>query len=292
MIWKFRSASHKIQPEDPLVRQLCNLLFPLSQQVEWKLFISKCVVVVQSPSHVQLFETPQTAAHQASLSITNSQSLLKLISIESVMPSSYLILFHPRLLLLSIFPNIRVFQWIGFLHQVAKVLELQLQHQSFQWTVRVDFLWDWLVCSPCSPRDSQESSLAPQFKSISSLAFSLLYGPTLTSVHDYWKNHSFVGKVMSLVFNRLFRFVIAFLPRSKRLLISCLQPPFAVILKPKKIKSATVSVFYQPICHEVMEPNAMILIFWMLNFKPWNFPNFKVLPVSIWCSRSYSSVNL
>ena len=66
---------------------------------------------------------------------------------------------------------------------------------------------------------------------------------------------------MSLVFNRLFRFVIAFLPRSKRLLISCLQPPFAVILKPKKIKSATVSVFYQPICHEVMEPNAMILIF-------------------------------
>ena len=93
------------------------------------------------------------------------------------------------------------------------------------------------------------------------MALSLLYGPTLTSVHDYWKNHSFVGKVMSLVFNRLSRFVIAFLPRSKRLLISWLQPPFAVILKPKKIKSTTVSVFSLPICHEVMGPNAMILNF-------------------------------
>ena len=82
-----------------------------------------------------------------------------------------------------------LFQWVSTSHQVAKVLEPQ--HQSFQWTFRVDFLWDWLVWSPCYPRDSQESSLAPQFKSIISLALSLLYGPTLTSVHDYWKNHSF-----------------------------------------------------------------------------------------------------
>ena len=83
-------------------------------------------------------------------------------------------------------------QWVSSSQQVAKVLELQLQHQSFQWIFRVDFLCDWLVWSPCSPRDSQESSPA-QFKSINSSALSLLYGPPLTSIHDYWKNHSFVG---------------------------------------------------------------------------------------------------
>ena len=76
-------------------------------------------------------------------------------------------------------------------HQVVKVLEFQLQHQSFQWLVRTDFLKDGLVGSPCSPRDSQESSLTPQFKSINSSALSFLYSPTLTSIHDYWKNHSF-----------------------------------------------------------------------------------------------------
>ena len=82
-------------------------------------------------------------------------------------------------------------QWVGCLHPVAKVLELQLQHQSFQWIFRVDFLSDWLVWSPCSLKDSQESSLTPQFKSINSLALFPLYGPAFTLIHDYWKNHSF-----------------------------------------------------------------------------------------------------
>ena len=84
-----------------------------------------------------------------------------------------------------------LFRWVSSSHQVAKVLEFQLQHQSFQWTPRTDLHYDWLVGSPCSPRDSQESSLAPQFKSINSSALSFLYSPTLTSIHDYWKNHSF-----------------------------------------------------------------------------------------------------
>ena len=82
-----------------------------------------------------------------------------------------------------------LFKWVSSLHQVVKGLEFQLQHQSFQWMFRTDFLYDWLVGSPCSPRDSQESS-TPQFKSISSSALSFLYGPTLTFIHDYWKNHS------------------------------------------------------------------------------------------------------
>ena len=83
------------------------------------------------------------------------------------------------------------FQWVSLWHQVAKVLELHLQHQSFQWIFRADFLSDGLVWSPCCPRDSQESSPVPQFENISSSVLSLLYGPTLTSIPDYWKNQSF-----------------------------------------------------------------------------------------------------
>ena len=114
---------------------------------------------VQSLSHLQLLWPPRTAARQASLSITNSQSLLKLMSIESVMPSNHFIFCHPLLLLPSIFSSFRVFSSESVLwHQVAKVLEFQLQHQSFQWISRTYFLSDWLVWSPCSPRNSQESS--------------------------------------------------------------------------------------------------------------------------------------
>ena len=86
--------------------------------------------------------------------------------------------------------NQGLFQWVNSLHELAKVLEFQLQHQSFQWTPRTDFLWDGQIGSPCSPRDSQESSPTPQFKSINFSALSFLHSPTLTSIHDPWKNHS------------------------------------------------------------------------------------------------------
>ena len=89
---------------------------------------------------VQLFATPWTAAHEAFLSITISCSLLKLMSIESVMPSNHLILCRPLLLPPSIFPSMSLFKWVSSSHQVAKVLEFQLQHQSFQWTPRTDLL--------------------------------------------------------------------------------------------------------------------------------------------------------
>ena len=123
---------------------------------------------------------------------------------SSVIPFSS----HPQSL-----PASGSFKWVSSLHQVAKVLEFQLQHQSFQWTPRTDLLYDGLVGSPCSPRGSQESSPTPQFKSIDSLLLSFLYGPTLTSIHDYWKHialtrQTFVGKVMSLLFNILSRLVI------------------------------------------------------------------------------------
>ena len=120
---------------------------------------------------------------------------------------------------------------------------------------------------------SLKSSPTPEFNGINSLVLNFLYSPTLTSVHDYWKNHSFdyrdfVSKVMSLLFNMLSRLVVTFLARSRHLLISCLQSPSAVILEPKKIKSVTVPTVSPSICHDVMGLNAMILVFWMLSFKP------------------------
>ena len=97
-------------------------------------------LIVQSLSHVWLLAAPWAAARQASLSFNISQSLLKPMSIESVMPSNHLILCCPLLLPPSVFPSIKVFQWVSSLNQVAQVLELQLQHQSFQWIFRTDFL--------------------------------------------------------------------------------------------------------------------------------------------------------
>ena len=124
----------------------------------------------------------------------------------------------------------------------------------------------------------QESSPAPQFESINSLVLSLLCGPALTSIHDYWKNCSFdyMNKVMSLLFSTLSRFVMAFLLRSEGLLISWLQSPFTVILEPKKIKSVTISIFSPSICHEVMGLDVMILVF----FECWDLSQLFYSPLS------------
>ena len=125
------------------------------------------------PVHHQLLESTQTHVHRV---------------VDAIQPS------HP---LSSPFPpalhpshHQGPFKWVCSSHQVAKALEFELQHQSFQWTPRTDFLEDGLVGSPCSPRDSQESSPTPQFKGINFSALSFLYSPTLTSIHDHWKNHS------------------------------------------------------------------------------------------------------
>ena len=143
----------------------------------------------------------------------------------------------------SVFPFSSCLQFLArirvFSNEPAKVLELQVQQQSFQWIFRTYLLSDGLAGSPCSPRDSQESSPTLQIQSISSSALSLLYGPTLTFIHDYWKNHSFKNvdlclKAISLLLNTLSRLVIPFLPRSKRLLISWLQSSSTVTGSPRK----------------------------------------------------------
>ena len=137
-----------------------------------------------------LFAAPRTAARQASMSITNSQSPPKPMSIESVMPSNHLILCRPLFLLPSIIPSIRVF---------SNELALRIRwpkYWSFGFSISPSNEHPGLISfrmdcgSPCSQRDSQESSPTPQFKSINSLVLSFLHSPTLTSIHDHWKKHS------------------------------------------------------------------------------------------------------
>ena len=170
---------------------------------------------IQSLSCVQLFVTLLTATPQSSLSITNSRSFLKLKSIESVMPSGHLILCHPLFLLPPIPPSIRVSSNESPLCvRQPKYLEFQLQHQFFQRTPKTD-LQNGLVGSPCSPRDSQESSPTPQCKSINSLASAFF---TVQLSHPYMTTGktialtrwTFVGKVMSLLLKMLSRLVITF----------------------------------------------------------------------------------
>ena len=139
---------------------------------------------VQLRSCVWLFVTPWIAAHQASLF---TQTHVHGVN-DGIQPS------HPLSSPSPPAPNPSqhqsFFQWVSSSHEVAKVLEFPLQHHSFQRNPRADLLQNGLVGSPCSPRDSQESSATPQFKSINSLAFYLLHSPTLTSIRDHRKNHS------------------------------------------------------------------------------------------------------
>ena len=125
------------------------------------------------PVHHQLPEFTQTHVHRVGDATQSSHHL------SSPSPPALNLSQHQGL-----------FKWVRSLHQVAKVLEFQLQHQSSQWIFRTDFLKDGLVGSPCSPRDSREPSPTLQFKSINSSLLSFLYSPTLTSIHDYWKNCS------------------------------------------------------------------------------------------------------
>ena len=126
------------------------------------------------PVHHKLLEFTQTHVHWVGDAIQPSHPL------SSLSPPTFNLSQHQGL-----------FKWVSSSHQVAKVLEFQLQHQSFQKIFRTDFLQDRITGSPCSPRDSQESSPTPQFKSINSSALNFLYSPTLTYIHDQWKNHSF-----------------------------------------------------------------------------------------------------
>ena len=137
---------------------------------------------------------------------------------DVIQPSHPLLLSFPSAFSLS--QHQSLFQWVGCFHQVGKVLELQLQHQSFQWAFRVDFLQNWLVWYLCFPRDSQESSPAPPFENISSLLLYLLHGPDITTLCDYWKDHR-------LDYTDLCQWCLWFL--TNRLCLSCLSCQEAIV---------------------------------------------------------------
>ena len=209
-------------------------------------------IVVQSLSSVQLFATPWTAACQASLSLTVSLSLLKLMSIESVRPSNHLILCHP--LLPSVFPSIRVFS-----NELALCIRWP-KYWSFSLNISpsnehpglISFRMDWLDLLAVQGmlkslhQYHNYKALIFQHSACFMLQFSHMYmtiGKTIPLT-----GQNFVSKVISLLFNMLSSFVIGFLPRSKSLLMPWLQLPFTMIWESKKIASVTGSTFF-PITH-------------------------------------------
>ena len=201
---------------------------------------------------------------KASLSITNSWSLLKLMSIQLVMPSNHLILCHPLLLPPSLFPSIRVFSNKSSLHIRWP------KYGSFSFSIspsrecsglisfRKDRLDLLVVKGTLKSLLQHHSSKASILQCSAFFMVQLSHSYVTTGKTIVLTRRTFVGKVMSLLLNMPSRLVITFLPRSKRLLISWLKSPTAVILEPKKIKSDTVS---PSICHEVMGSNATILVF-------------------------------
>ena len=218
--------------------------------------------------------TPGTAACQASLSFSISQSLLKLMSTESLMPSNPLILCCSFLLLPSIFSSIMVS------YSESALLIRWPKYWSFSFSISsssedsglISFRMDWLDL--LAVQGTLKSLLQYHSSKASILWHSAFF--TVQLSHPYMTPRktialtrwTFVSKVMSLLFNMLSRLAITFLPRSKRPLISWLQLPSAAILEPKTIKSLTVSIVSPSICHKVTGPDAMILVFWVLSFKP------------------------
>ena len=231
------------------------------------------VVIVQSLSRVWLFATPWTAAHQASLSFPISQSLLNLLRIELMMPFNHLILcFHPLLLMLSIFPSIRVFSSESAICiRWPKNWSFSIRPSS-EYSGLISFGINWfdiLAVQGTLKSLLQHRSLKASI--VQHLAFfmvQLSHPYTTTGKILPLTINTLVNKVMSLLFNTLSSFVVTFLPRSKHLLISQLQSLSAVILEPKEVTSVTVSIvpsIYLPWsdgtgCHD--------LSFWMLSFKP------------------------
>ena len=210
--------------------------------------------------------TPCTIACHAFLSFIISWSFLKFMSIELMMSSSHLNLCHPLLLLPSICPSIRVFSSESTLPiRWPNYWSFSIS-PSNEYSALISFRINWFDLPPV--QGTLKSLLQHHSSKASILWCSVFFMVQLS--HPYMttektialSTRTFVGKVMSLLFNTPSMFVIAFFfPRSKRLLISWLQSPSSVIMKTKKIKCVTVSIVSPSICHEVMVPDAMIFVF-------------------------------
>jgi len=230
------------------------------------------VVVVELPSYVRLCVTPWIAVCGASMSLTMSWNLLKFMSIELMLPSNHSILCCP--LLPSILPSFRIFSSELALHiRWPKCWSFNFSiSPSSEYSGLISFRIDWFDLL------AVQGTLKSLLQHHSSEAWMLwcsaffMVQPShpymtirKTMVLTIW---TFVGKVMSLLFNTLSRFVVAFLPRSSFLLLSWLQSPSTVILEPKKRKSVTASSFAPSVYQEVMGLDAMILVFLILSFRP------------------------
>ena len=207
------------------------------------------------PVHHQLSEFTQTHVHWVGDAIQPSHPL------SSPSPPAFTLSQHQGL-----------FKWVSSSHQVAKVMEFQLQHQSSNEhsgliSFRIDLLDLLAVQGTLKSLLQHHSSKTSILRHSAFFILQLSHPYTTTGKTIALTRRTLVGKVMSLLFSMLSRWVITFLPRSKRLLISWLQSPSAVILEPKKRKSVTVSTVSPSISHEVMGPDAMIFIFWMLSFS-------------------------
>ena len=207
-----------------------------------------------------------TTARQTFLPIINSRTLFKLMSVESVKLSNHLILCHPHLLPPSILPSIRVFS-----NESALCIRWP-KYWSFRFNISpsneysrlISIRIDWLDClavqGTLKSLLQHHSSKASFLQHLAFFIVQLSYPYMTTERTIALTRQTFVGKVMSLLFNMLSRLVITFLPRSKCHLISWLHSDFAVILESKKIKSVTVSIVSPSICHEVMGLDTMILV--------------------------------
>ena len=228
--------------------------------------LAQFVAVVQSLNlYLSLCDTMECST-PGFLVLHHLPSLLELMSIESVMPSNHLILCHPPLLLLSIFPSIRISSNESGLHiRWPKYWSLNFSiSPSNEYSRLISFRMDWFDL--LAVQGTLKSLLQHHSSKASILWCSAFFMVQLS--HPYITTgktialtiRAFIGKVMSLFFNMLYRFVIVFLPRSKNLLISWLQSPSAVILESQKIKFVIVSIVTLSICHEVMGPDVMILV--------------------------------
>ena len=230
-------------------------------------------VVVQSLSCVWLFATPWTVAHQASLSLNISWGLPKFMSIALVMPSSHLILWHPLLLLSSIFPSIRDFSNKSTVHirrpkywSIGFSISPSNEYSGFI-SLKIGWFDLLLVQGTLRTLLQHHSWKASVLQCSTFFCVQLSWLNVTTEKTIVLTTWTFVCRVMSLLFNTLPRFAIAFLPRSNCPLIPRLQSPSKVILEPKKRESVTTSTFSPSICHKVMGPDAMILVYLILILR-------------------------
>ena len=240
------------------------------------------IVAVRSLSHVPLFATPRTAAHQAFPSFTISRSLLRLMSIKSVMPSNQLNLCHPLLLLPSIFPSIRVFLNESTFHiRCPKDWSFSISPSNeYSKLIFLQINWfDLLAVQVTLKSLLQHHNLKASILRCSVFFRVQLSHPYMTTGKNIALTiRTFVSKVICLLFNMLSRFVIVFLPRSELLLVSRLHSPSTVILELKKIKSVTVSTF--------------LSVFGMLSFKP-DFSLSSFIPIKrLFSSSSLSAIRV